>query len=226
MTLPGITEAAEAGDWPRRARAGRAGGGRDREEHGAALGGGRAHRRRGARRRRARSRGCARSATASTAAWPSTSRTSVTGERVAIDADAEYETFSVIKVPIMATVLEQVRAGHAVARSTRADAPRPAAHPLGRALRARPGLQPTVRDLLTLMIIISDNQATDALADLVGRDNVTRLMAGLGLSQHADPLLRPRLGPAVAVRRSIRLGRRVRRPDGHVSVREVHRRRR
>src|SRR4029453_11659548 len=43
------------------------------------------------------------------------------------------------------------------------------------------GLKPTVRDLLTLMTIISDNVATDALADLVGRDAVTRFMASLGL---------------------------------------------
>jgi hypothetical protein len=35
----------------------------------------------------------------------------VTGERVAIDADSSYETFSVIKVPLMATVLDQARAG-------------------------------------------------------------------------------------------------------------------
>ena len=46
-----------------------------------------------------------------------------------------------------------------------------------------PGLQPTVRDLLTLMTIVSDNQATDALADLVGRETVTRHMADLGLTQ-------------------------------------------
>jgi beta-lactamase class A len=46
-----------------------------------------------------------------------------------------------------------------------------------------PGLHPTVRDLLTLMTIISDNQATDALADLVGRETVTAYMASLGLGQ-------------------------------------------
>ena len=43
-----------------------------------------------------------------------------------------------------------------------------------------PGLRPTVKDLLVLMTIISDNVATDALADLVGRDEVTSLMASLG----------------------------------------------
>ena len=43
------------------------------------------------------------------------------------------------------------------------------------------GLQPTVKDLLTLMTIISDNVATDALGDLAGRDAVTALMTRLGL---------------------------------------------
>ena len=104
-----------------------------------------------------------------------------TGERVAIDADSEYETFSVIKVPVMATVLEEVRQGalrldqritmHADQRRI----------PSGVLYALDPGLQPTIRDLLTLMTIVSDNQATDVLADLVGRDRVTAFMAGLGL---------------------------------------------
>jgi beta-lactamase class A len=45
-----------------------------------------------------------------------------------------------------------------------------------------PGLNPTLKDLLTLMIIISDNEATDALADKVGRENVTAYMHSLGLT--------------------------------------------
>jgi beta-lactamase class A len=105
----------------------------------------------------------------------------VTGERVAIDADSEYETFSVIKVPIMATVLEQVRQGKLSLDqrvTMRADQRR---IPSGVLYALDPGLQPTVRDLLTLMTIVSDNQATDALADLVGRENVTKHMASLGL---------------------------------------------
>jgi beta-lactamase class A len=44
-----------------------------------------------------------------------------------------------------------------------------------------PGLNPTLKDLLTLMIIISDNEATDLLADRVGRDNVTAYMHSIGL---------------------------------------------
>jgi N-acetylated-alpha-linked acidic dipeptidase len=106
-----------------------------------------------------------------------------TGETVAIDADSPYETFSVIKVPIMATVLQRVKEGklRLDQRVTlRADQRR---IPSGVLYALDPGLQPTVRDLLTLMTIISDNEATDALGDLVGRDAVTTFMASLGLSE-------------------------------------------
>jgi N-acetylated-alpha-linked acidic dipeptidase len=106
-----------------------------------------------------------------------------TGERVAIDADASYETFSVIKVPLMAAVLERVREGR-LSLSDRvtltADQRR---IPSGVLYALDPGLSPTVRDLLTLMIIISDNTATDALGDLVGRGFVTSFMARLGLAE-------------------------------------------
>ena len=106
-----------------------------------------------------------------------------TGETVAIDADSPYETFSVIKVPIMATVLQRVQDG-ALSLSDRvtlrADQQR---IPSGVLYALDPGLQPTVRDLITLMIIVSDNTATDALADLVGREAVTAHMARLGLPE-------------------------------------------
>jgi beta-lactamase class A len=107
----------------------------------------------------------------------------VTGERVAIDADSEYETFSVIKVPIVATVLDQVQRGalRLDQRITlKADQRR---IPSGVLYALDPGLQPTVRDLLTLMTVISDNEATDVLADMVGRDTVTAYMASIGLSR-------------------------------------------
>jgi beta-lactamase class A len=45
-----------------------------------------------------------------------------------------------------------------------------------------PGLAPTVRDLVMLMTIISDNTATEMLLDLVGADQVTATMRRLGLS--------------------------------------------
>jgi N-acetylated-alpha-linked acidic dipeptidase len=180
MTLPGITEAAEQGDWARAAvQLSRVAEAIDRNT------------------------ALTEGVTAELPASPATStlesrlrqvrdkvdgRMAVyveniaTGERVAIDADSSYETFSVIKVPLMATVLERVREGR-LSLSDRsplsADQRR---IPSGVLYALDPGLAPTVKDLLTLMIIISDNQATDALGDLVGRDEVTRFMARLGLS--------------------------------------------
>ena len=103
-----------------------------------------------------------------------------TGESFAIDADSAYETFSVIKVPIMATVLQRVKEGRLSLSDRiplRLDQRR---IPSGVLYALDPGLRPTVKDLLVLMTIISDNVATDALADLVGRDEVTRLMASFG----------------------------------------------
>src|SRR4029079_6756606 len=106
-----------------------------------------------------------------------------TGEEVAIDADAVYETFSVIKIPIMAEGLRQAEAGrfklsdriHLRASDGRL--------PSGVLYTLDPGLQPTIRDLLTLMIIISDNEATDLLGDKVRRANVTAYMRSLGLDK-------------------------------------------
>jgi beta-lactamase class A len=105
------------------------------------------------------------------------------GEEIALDADTVYETFSVIKLAIAAEVLHQVEAG----KFSLADRVTVKASdrrlPSGVLYALDPGLQPTIKDLLTLMIIISDNEATDLLADKVGRNNVTQYMRSLGLAK-------------------------------------------
>jgi N-acetylated-alpha-linked acidic dipeptidase len=105
------------------------------------------------------------------------------GDVVAIDADSIYETFSVIKVPIMAEVLRRVEEGAlSLSRRIRIEDGYQRI-PSGVLYSLDAGLQPTVRDLLTLMIIVSDNEATDVLADLAGRDRVTAFMKRLGLTR-------------------------------------------
>jgi beta-lactamase class A len=105
-----------------------------------------------------------------------------TGEEIALESDKVFETFSVIKLAIAAEVMQQVEQG----KFALADRiPLTAANerlPSGVLFTLDPGLTPTVKDLLTLMIIISDNEATDALGDKVGRDNVTAFAHGLGLA--------------------------------------------
>jgi beta-lactamase class A len=105
-----------------------------------------------------------------------------TGEELALDADRVGETFSVIKVPIMVEVLRQAEAGKFSLSDRVTLQAGDARLPSGVLYTLQPGLQPTVKDLLTLMIIISDNEATDLLADKVGRANVTQTMRAMGLT--------------------------------------------
>ena len=104
-----------------------------------------------------------------------------TGEELAFDADRVSETYSVIKIPIMVEVLRRAERGE-FALADRMEY-KAGDQRLGSGILAKfdAGLRPTVRDLLTLMIIISDNTATDMLADRVGRANVTKTMHDLGL---------------------------------------------
>ena len=104
------------------------------------------------------------------------------GETLAQDADTVYETFSVIKVPIMAEVMRQAEAGAFSLDDRIAYKNGMARLPSGLLYMMDEGLQPTVRDLLKLMIVISDNSATDILGDKVGRDKVTQFMGKLGLA--------------------------------------------
>jgi beta-lactamase class A len=105
------------------------------------------------------------------------------GEEIALDADTVYETFSVIKVPIMAEVLKQSEAGKFALTNRYELTPADARWPSGVLYTMDTGLKPTIKDLLTLMIIISDNAATDILADKVGRETITRSMHALGLKK-------------------------------------------
>lgn len=50
------------------------------------------------------------------------------------------------------------------------------------------GLQPTLRDLAELMIIVSDNWSTDMLMARVGKDRLARSLQDLGLHQTHIPL--------------------------------------
>lgn len=50
------------------------------------------------------------------------------------------------------------------------------------------GLNPTIRDLAELMIIVSDNWATDLIYDIIGKDNMAATLEDLGLNNTFIPL--------------------------------------
>jgi len=103
------------------------------------------------------------------------------GETLALDADRVTETFSVIKLAILAEAMRQSEAGGLDLDERVVLKPADGRIPSGVLYGLDPGLQPTWRDLLRLMVIISDNAATDLVADRVGRDHVTAFMRQLGL---------------------------------------------
>lgn len=90
------------------------------------------------------------------------------GAQLALNADRTYQLASVFKVPILVTAMQQVDAGK-LSLDTRVvlrDSMKTS--PSGIICYLREGLQPTIEDLLMLMIIISDNTATDMVLDLLG----------------------------------------------------------
>src|SRR5947208_2865274 len=104
-----------------------------------------------------------------------------TAEEIALDSDKVYETFSIIKLAIAAELMHQVEAGKFSLSDRITTKAADERLPSGILYALEPGLNPTVKDLLTLMIIISDNEATDLLANKVGRASVTQYMNSLGL---------------------------------------------
>jgi beta-lactamase class A len=106
-----------------------------------------------------------------------------TGEEIALDADRQMDTMSVIKIPLMAEAFRQIEAGK-FALSDRIGLTDAAKRPGTGIIRSlEPGVQLTVKDLLTLMIIVSDNTATDLVYDKVGGvEPVNRLMDTWGLN--------------------------------------------
>jgi beta-lactamase class A len=106
------------------------------------------------------------------------------GEEIALDADRQMDTMSVIKVPLMVETFRQVEAGKfsLADRVTLAEEAKRPGTGILRSLDA--GAELTIKDLLTLMIVVSDNTATDLLYEKVGGlGPVNALMHSWGLKQ-------------------------------------------
>ena len=122
------------------------------------------------------------------ATWGIYARSIETGEEIAIDADRQMDTMSVIKIPLMIEVFQQVKDGK-IALDTRYTVTKEDMLPGTGVLRSLdPGAVVTVKDLVTLMIIVSDNTATDIMYRMVGGpEAVNRRMAALGLEKTMAP---------------------------------------
>ena len=110
------------------------------------------------------------------------------GEELAIDADRQMDTMSVIKIPLMVEAFQQIKAGK-MALNDKYTLSKGDMRPGTGILRSLdPGDVLTVKDLITLMIIVSDNTATDVLYRMVGGvEAVNQRMNTLGLKQTRAP---------------------------------------
>jgi beta-lactamase class A len=90
------------------------------------------------------------------------------GEEIAIGADRQMETMSTIKIPLMVEAFEQIKAGKFTLADKYTFVQADSQPGTGTIQRLDPGAVMTVKDLITLMIIVSDNTATEVLFRMVG----------------------------------------------------------
>lgn len=101
------------------------------------------------------------------------------GASIAVRADDSFAQASAIKLPVLWELLAQADEG-AIDLDRRAR--RPAAAGMGGILEnLSPAVELSARDLAVLMIVDSDNGATNELIDRLGMARITARMAALGL---------------------------------------------
>ena len=104
-----------------------------------------------------------------------------TGEEAGVRADSSFNSASVIKLPLLALAMQQVDAGTrslATRLTITAESKRGGS---GLLQHFDAGLQPTYRDVLSQMVMTSDNTATDlAIAQVGGVERVNAWIAANG----------------------------------------------
>jgi beta-lactamase class A len=106
------------------------------------------------------------------------------GERFALNEDVSYQQASAIKIAILMEVFKQAHEGKFKLTDLRRIEQKDKTAGSGVLIELGDGtVQLSLRDLCVLMIVLSDNTATNLLLDLVGRDNLNRTLESLGLKQ-------------------------------------------
>jgi hypothetical protein len=105
-----------------------------------------------------------------------------TGEEIARNAERSMPTASVFKLPVLAEVFRQAKGGALDLDERITLRAEDGVMGSGILRDFGPGLRPTLRDLAVMMVIVSDNSATNLLLDRVGGpQRVNTTMRDLGL---------------------------------------------
>ena len=108
------------------------------------------------------------------------------GETFAVNADTVFPQASSIKIPILIELMRQSQTGK-LNLAERVEIHRTGLVGGSGVLQffSEGASAVSLRDLAVLMVVLSDNSATNLLIDRVGMDNVNAMLAGLGLNQTA-----------------------------------------
>lgn len=121
------------------------------------------------------------------AAFPGTggvaARNLDSGEEIRVNADELTATASTIKVPILIELFRQVEAGEVSLDQQLALTEEIRTEGSGILRELSPGVELSVLDHATLMIVVSDNTSTNLLIDLVGLERINETLAAMGLQQ-------------------------------------------
>jgi len=101
------------------------------------------------------------------------------GREIALRADEPVNTVSVIKIPVMVLAYRDAEAGRLNLDARHVIAPEEMRRGTGILQSFAVGLNPTWRDLVTQMIITSDNTATDLLIARLGLERVNQMLDAL-----------------------------------------------
>ncbi len=99
-----------------------------------------------------------------------------TGREIAVRADLPMNTLSVIKIPVMVQAFRDAATGRVDFDQRHTVTDDDMRGGSGLIQTFAPGLAPTLRGLVTQMIITSDNTATDMVIGIVGMDRVNELL--------------------------------------------------
>jgi beta-lactamase class A len=106
------------------------------------------------------------------------------GERFALNEHRVFPQASAIKIAILMEVYKQAGEGKFKLADTRRIGKQDKTGGSGVLVELGDGtVELSIHDLCVLMILVSDNTATNLLLDLVGMDNVNRTLESLGLKQ-------------------------------------------
>jgi beta-lactamase class A len=117
------------------------------------------------------------------ARWALYAKHLATRQEVAIHPDEPVNPLSVIKLPIMVRAYRDADEGLFDLDERYTLRPEDMRRGTGLLQTFSSGLQPTYRDLVTQMIVTSDNTATDILIARLGLDRVNEMLADLGYTE-------------------------------------------